>query len=79
MADLHSGHMHNRCLYCITTERCRCKYRFMRKGESGIEIQNTHVRTYAEMRKAVEEILGHYPDDQLCVFKFSVTRVEGKP
>lgn len=63
------------CLYCGTTGGCRCTYRHMRKGHSGIEVYNTHPQTYADVYTTVTDILSHYPKDTPCVFKFSITRI----
>lgn len=66
------------CHYCGSVSGCRCTYRYMRKGKSGIEVYNTHPQTYADVSNTVNEILGHYPQDTPCVFKFSITRTKAE-
>jgi hypothetical protein len=63
------------CVYCGANGSCKCTYRHMRKGASGIEVYNTHSITYGDMKKTVGELLDTYPADTPCVFRFSITRL----
>jgi hypothetical protein len=67
--------MNKPCHYCGADD-CRCTYRYMRKGASGVEVYTTHPTTYAAMKEHVERILNTYPAGQECLFKFSVTRTK---
>ena len=64
------------CVYCGAQGSCRCKYRYMRKGTSGVEVYNTHAVTYGDVKKTVDEMLSVYPADTPCIFKFSITRIK---
>lgn len=77
------------CAYCdgnsyhaIGTPRpinyCKCKYRFMRMGESGFEIETTTGKPASDMREEIMKYLDAMNSDPLVVFKFSVTRLDEK-
>ena len=88
MAKLEAQEVEVQCAYCDGlryhppgTERpenyCQCKYRFMRMGGSGFELQTTVMgRTVADMRKDIMEHIDRMKPDAPVAFKFSVTRLD---
>lgn len=75
------------CAYCGGTlyhapgtprpiDYCKCKYRFMRMGASGFEMQTTTGRLASDMRKDILEYMDAMKQDVTVVFKFSVTRLD---
>lgn len=55
---------------------CQCKYRFMRVGESGFEIETTTGKPASDMREEIMKYLDAMKPTASVVFKFSVTRLD---
>lgn len=70
----------NYCHYCggdsYRDRNCDCSYRYMRKGQAGVEHSTTTPHTVDELRETLASVAKHAEQDRLCLFKVSVTYID---